>query len=640
MVHSRACALLCACVLGPLTAAADPTATPPGPETARAITPDPARDGFRYPVSRVRFSLPYEHQDAPDLGSISATVVPLTPTPEGWIAPPTPGAPTVEVALDRPLDAFEAAPPVLFGSAIAAITRRVQSAFATDPGLIGHLVIPDPDQIDPATSEDLRPAAATDLTVSIYLATVADTRTIGFGRRLPEDAQPINHPAHARILRNAPLATGDLLARPPIDRFVARLNRHPGRRVETAVAPTGEPGRVSLDFLVTEAKPWTVYAQVANTGTRSTDEMRMLFGARHTQLTGRDDVLTVNYITAEFDATNAVAASYVRPLDDLGRITLTINGAWNEYTASDIGLGLAALEGEGYDAGAELAIELAEIGRGFLHAFAGLQYRRISIDNLLAGVEGETDLLLASAGVRFARAGLTSDTTLSGSIEANLPDIAGTDESDLVFLGRSDADTSFAVLRFEAAHSLFLEPLFDPDGYAGRRGPDAMTLAHRLTLSARGQYTPERRLVANLQAIAGGFFTVRGYEEAVASGDSALIASIEYRYSLAAALPPAERAGSLAGRPFRTARQEPYGTADWDIGLRVFADLAVVDNNDRAPGESDETLMGIGVGVDARLWTNLTARADLGVALSDARSQTNPANQGDTRLHFAVIVSY
>ncbi len=649
MVPARVCALLCACLSGSVAAFADQPETAPRVDLrgneggSTALAPDRARDGLAYPVARVRLAFPFDHPAAPDLTALADTSVRLTPTPQGWIAPPTPDAPTVPIPLDHEVADAGDTPPVLFGSAVAAITRHLQSRLAADPGLIGHLVIPDPAQIDPATNEDLRPEQATDLTILIYLATVADTRTIGFGRRLPTDAQPINHPAHARILEHTPLAAGDLLARPPIDRFVARLNRHPGRRIETAVAPTGEPGQVSLDYLITEAKPWTAYAQVANTGTRSTDEIRMLFGARHTQLTGHDDVLTVNYITAEFDATNAVAASYARPLDDLGRLTLTIDGAWNEYTASDIGLGLQALEGEGYDAGAELAFELAHLGpsgAGFLHAFAGLRYRRISIDNLLAGVEGETDLLLATAGLRFSRSTLTSDTTLSGSVEVNLPTVAGTDEEDLVFLGRSDADASFAVFRFDAAHSFALEPIFDPGGYGGERGPGAMSLAHRLTVSARGQYTPERRLVANLQAIAGGFFTVRGYEEAIASGDSALIATVEYRYSIASALPPAERAGSFLGRPFRTARQEPYGAADWDIGLRAFADLAVIDNNDRAPGEADETLLGVGVGIDARLWTNLTARADLGIALSDARSQTNPANQGDTRLHFAVIVSY
>jgi hemolysin activation/secretion protein len=601
------------------------------------------RDGFPYPVSEI--IVRYDNEVGPT-GPFSGALeegVRLTPTASGWIAPPDAGAPTAVLPLSGFLTAeteFDSTPPVLYGSAIAAMTRAVRDRLAAQSGLIGHLVIPDPSQIDPSTTQDLRPVTQSELTLVVYLATVGDSRTIGFGDRLKIDDDPVNHPKHRRVLESAPLAVGDLLTRPPIDAFVARLNRHPGRRVETAVAPTDTPGEVSLDYLITESKPWTAFAQIANTGTRSTEELRTLFGLQHTQLTGNDDVFTLTYVTAEFDATNAVAANYKRPLDDENKIRFTLDGAWNEYTASDIGLGLQAIEGTGTDLTAELAFEVAQIERAFVDVFTSLRWSRIEVDNLLAATEGDTDLLVLRGGVRFERSSLIADSRATGSVEFNLPGLAGTDESDLALLGRPDADASYAILRLDASHAFYLEPLLDPGGFAGERGPDAMSLAHRVSLSTRVQWTPERRLVANEQAIAGGMFTVRGYEEAIASGDSAFIATAEYRYSISSGLAPSDRPGRFLGQDFRGSRQEPYGSADWDVGLRAFVDVGVVDNNDRAIGEADETLVGVGIGLDARLWNAVSARADLGFALTDAQSATNPTNQGDARLHFAVLVAY
>ncbi|MEM1186276.1 MAG: ShlB/FhaC/HecB family hemolysin secretion/activation protein [Planctomycetota bacterium] len=563
-----------------------------------------------YRVSEVWIEYANRHDDAPDLAELEAAA----PTPEQ--------------------------PGFMSAREIAGMTTLIRDEMAERFGLLGHFVTPDPGQIDPVTGEDLRPSGEDALVILIYVATVGQTRTIGFGERLPVDDSRINHPLHDRVRRVIPLREGDLLRRTPLDLSIARLNRTRGRSAEVAIAPTNEPGAVSLDYLINESKPWTVFAQVANTGTRSTDEIRWLFGARHRQLTNADDVLSISYVTAEFDDANAVSASYRRPLDDLDTTRFTLSFAYNEYTASDVNLGLAAIEGDGLDFGAEFAREVFQRGDAFVDVFGGVLYRDIRVTNLLTDVKGESQLLLARVGVRFDQTTTTTDTRAQASIEVNLPEIADTEEVDLDRLGREDADASFTVLRLDASHGFFLEPLLAPDGYAGLRGPEHQTLAHYVTLSVRTQWVPDARLVANEQVIAGGLFTVRGYEEAVASGDSAILASAEYRFGLSSALPASDRPGTLFGQPFRGRRQTPYGSADWDLGLRAFVDYALVDNNDVRSFEFDENLIGVGVGVDARLYNNVTARLDYGIALTDAQSPTNPSDSGDTRLHFLVLVAY
>ena len=65
-------------------------------------------------------------------------------------------------------------------------------------------------------------------------------RSVAFGDRMPEDWR-VNHKAHRRIRDNSPLqpadrgieGSTDLLRRDLLEDYLFRLNRHPGRRVDT-----------------------------------------------------------------------------------------------------------------------------------------------------------------------------------------------------------------------------------------------------------------------------------------------------------------------------------------------------------------------------------------------------------------------
>ena len=52
-----------------------------------------------------------------------------------------------------------------------------------------------------------------------------------------------------------------------------RLNRQPGRRVDVAISGAGDLGLVDLDYPVVaqSRKPWYIYAQASNTGTKETN---------------------------------------------------------------------------------------------------------------------------------------------------------------------------------------------------------------------------------------------------------------------------------------------------------------------------------------------------------------------------------
>ena len=81
-----------------------------------------------------------------------------------------------------------------------------------------------------------------------------------------------------------------------------------------------QPGEVNLDNLVSEVRPWYAYAQVSNTGTKQTDPWRERFGFVHNQLTGNDDVLSIDYLTAGFEQSHAIVGSYELPVFNIDRL--------------------------------------------------------------------------------------------------------------------------------------------------------------------------------------------------------------------------------------------------------------------------------------------------------------------------------
>lgn len=592
-----------------------------------------------YPVSSITFKYPLAHPDLPDPESIGDLFVLLSPTDDGWVGPVA-GTPVIAVRLNQ-IGKDETV--MVYASALAAINQSVRDFMESEHGLIGHLVTPDARQIAyQTTSADLRSQGQTQLTVLIWRAAVAEVRTVARGDRLvppadtPDQSQPqsqVNRIEHQRLRDRFDIRSGDLLTREQVDNEVHRLNRHPGRRVDVAIAPSETQGEVVVDYLLTEPKPWNAYLSVSNTGTESTDEWRQRFGFIHRQLTGRDDVLRLDYITSLFDETNAFIGSYEFDLGPKNRLKLS--GSWSEYTARDVGLGFENFTGESYSLGAEFRRNIWQDGPRFVDLVAGIRFEHVDVENRLLLIAGRERFLLPSIGVRYEKSTPLHNAFGELILESNWGAIAGTDERDVIRLGRFGADDNFTLLRGQLTHSFFLDPFLDPSGFRGEKGQDQMTLAHELALSVRGQWSFNARLAPNFESVVGGAYSVRGYPESAAVGDDAIIASAEYRYHLGRSTPISGETTTLLGQTFRNTRSRPYGGADWDLILKGFIDVARVRPNDAPFFERAETLVGTGVGIEAQLRSNLTLRLDYGIALSPLGVGTSRSvDVGDTRLHF------
>ncbi len=637
-----------------LHAAAGQPAAPPAADGASVAPAQGApvatvtqRAAFRVSRLDARY-VPEPHPGLPPMEDLLERArVAVVSGADGWYVPDAEhvAAEPVSVAeLNRRLSAAEGGS--LFSKeAVVAVLVALRDALVAED-LIGVLAEVDADQIeqDADTLEwtDLREEGATELGLNVFAATVTRVRTIAAGSRLRDQRQRIDLPEHEAVRANSPLAPAgaegeerfDLLRRGPLDDYVLRLNRRAGRRVDVAISgdDPDRPGSVLLDYLVREADPLLVYVQGSNTGTKQTEVWRERAGLIHNQLTGHNDVLSLDYVTGGFEQTHIFNGSYEIPLDAQERLKARVSGSYSQFDASEVGRSNERFSGDAWFAGGEISLNVLQVREVFVDLFAGAKFQSVFVENNtnpLQPVRGETDFVLPIIGARLERLTDEGNTVISLAYEANLPELADTSAAELQRLGRLNTDRDWQTVQFSAEQTLFLEPLLDRDAFV--RGDS--TLAHELAFTFKGQTAFGYRLAPNFQQVAGGLYTVRGYPESAASGDTVYVGTVEYRLHVPRLFAVAQEPGSFLGEPFRWAPQQAYGRPDWDLVLRGFVDAARTENNQAAVNEFDQSLLSAGFGFEVQFRRNLNVRVDYGFVLEGLEGSTS-VERGDGRIHF------
>lgn len=618
-----------ACVLG---AGSIPSVFAQEPPAQR-----PAGRSGPFVIRSVQIRYEQEHPWNPDAAGLRGATLRVGVSNGVFVAPEGGGA-TRSFSLSE----LEEVPDARFDeTAIQSVSEAVRDAIVAR-GLMGVYVTPDPSQLRVVDGHvmDLRAPGDTSLTLIVTIGRVTQMRTVGLGDRLPVDAT-VNNPLHERILARSPIRPSregdaeraDLVRRDRLDDYGYRLNRHPGRRVDFAVAADEEnAGGVLLDYLVTENRPWLVFAQGSTTGSAGTSKWREHFGFIHNQLTNNDDILKLGYVTADFEDVNLAYGSYERPAPWSDRVRWRVGGTWYEYVSSEFGLADEAFSGDGWDASAEVSWNFFQHHQLFLDAVGGVKFEHVSARNGIAQVEGQDDFFKPSLALRLERNTEVARTFAQVALEANVPGVAGT-SSDLDALGRFGADNDWWTLRASANHSFYLDPLlFDsPEHKAG--------LVNELAISFDGQLSMGNRLIPNETMPVGGLYTVRGYPESRVAGDNAFVASAEYRFHVSQALEPDVTPSSVFGEPFRFRPQYQYGPTDWDLRLKAFVDLGRVTNTNRQAFESDSTLLGVGIGAELSVTRHLSVRADWGVALLDVEDATGGKTVDAGRNELYIVIT-
>jgi len=609
--------------------------------TVRPMVVGPSRatkeDGLAYRIDHFELEYKEKREGVPALSEIMNMEVELGRTDDGYVSPRL-GLPTVRFRLaNAPRQLFDR----YYQSALLAIDTQIVRYF-NSKGVIGVFVAQDSKDLDPDSGADLRPPNRRAMKIMILVGVMKELRTIASGERF-KAGERVNNPAHKKIRDNSPvkpvtMGGPDLLRKDLLDDYIFRLNRHPSRRVDLAMSASEQPGGVAVDYLVAESKPWTIYGQISNTGTEQTNEWRERVGLLHNELTGHQDTLSIDFITAGGSDSQSVVATYEAPVYSFDRLRWKVYGSWSEFTASDVGQAAEQFKGDEWMVGGEVIANFYQQRELFLDGYGGLRYRSIHVNNDTANTEGDGDFLEPYIGVRLERG--TEETSSSGQMQllfgfgTNIESkdkTSGTTSDTPEGLGRINADEDFTIFQVQANHSFFLEPLFNTrDKFS--------TLAHEIALSARMQWA-FNRLIPQEEEVLGGLYTVRGYPESVVAGDSIVVGSIEYRFHYPKSRPPmeVEKQKRLFGKPFRWVPEAPYGKADWDLIFKGFLDVGKTIQTDRLGFENDDTLVGAGVGVEVQFKQNVTLRLDWGFALNEIQ---NEVDSGENRLHVVFTVLY
>jgi hemolysin activation/secretion protein len=584
-----------------------------------------------YPVSAIEIEYALDHPEQMPVMDVLDLEVGLRSTPDGFVAP-RPVDRTVRMRLSSlPRNGRFSA------TAIQHINQHIVSSLSRR-GYYGVIVtVP---EIEAGSGLDLRPPGRTSLLLRIWTGRVSRLTSMADGERfagLTTDART-NNAAHDWIRERSPVQPGGahaLVDVEALENYAAELSRHPGRRVDVELLAGDRPGTTDVNLRVAESKPWYAYAQYANTGTEATTENRERFGLVHYQLLGRDDILRVDYVTGDFDSVHSAMADYEAPFTlRAPEWRWNLRGWYSEYDASEVGFSNGRFTGEQLAGDVGLRVNTYQRHELFVDVTAGVRLQEMSVENFLFDDSARATYLVPQLGLAGERNTRTSILLFGLDVDVGLTDAS---EEDRAILGRDDTAEDFVRLHFDGSYSFYLEPLIDRKSWEDPSTPRSSTLAHEVAVLLRGQWAFGYRLVPQYQQIAGGLYTVRGYDQAEAAGDNLALGSLEYRFHLPRIFSPDPTPPEVPGMgEFRARPQHVWGRPDWDLILRVFTDAAYVKHSDRRDNESDEFLWSAGAGVELQVLSNLTVRLDAGYVLRTV----GDSERGDTRGHLVATLLY
>lgn len=612
---------------------------------------EPLEPVFEVNQFEIRYTAP--SPNLPPVQSLLPISVRLAGGPNGYSQPTfdDPGQ-TVQIGGSQASAAYEA-------SALAVISRAILSRLH-DEGVMGVYVRPSGEDIDIKKERDLRPPGDEALQIDVWVGRIKDVRTVALGNRLGPEWR-VDNPVHQKIRSYSPLQplitgdqdTVDILDRDTLEEYIYFLNRHPGRNVEAALAASNDEEGITLDYRVYEQKTWNVYAQSSDTGSQRTSPWQNRVGYINRQLTNRDDILSIQYMNGGWDEVHDIQMSYDAPWFapkrpewmeksgrepdwlawadrskvpwwGLGRLRWGVSGGWTGINSDIRGAipggfdAVDELNSSDWHAGGRLAYNFFQHRNLFIDAFVAGRFRGLDFENAASANRGQVTLIIPGAGLDLER--VNGYSALFGNVTAeHAAPLGSYEDYQFAFgggLGRAETDPRWWVLKFSGGISYYLEPLLFPKAWKDPSSARSSRLSHEISLGGRGQYAFGSRLIPQSSQVIGGLYSVRGFPQGVAVGDNVYVGSFEYRFHIPRALPIQSKPIQLPWiGDFRVAPQQVYGRPDWDLVLRAFVDAGKSTRNRPRLGagpEYDQTLVGVGLGLELIFRGNFKARVDWG----------------------------
>lgn len=390
-------------------------------------------------------------------------------------------------------------------------------------------------------------------------------------------------------------------------RDLALANENPSKRVVAAFRPGANPDTVDASLEVSDTRPLTGFAQLANTGTAATGISRLTVGVAHANLFDRDHQLTATYTLSPEQSSKVKqwGAFYRAPVYGFGGM---IAAYWTESNVQSGSAAGVAITGGGRFAGIQYTQYFAP--RGDYRDYFTLGFDDKQFDNtvLVAGTNVGTCNRIASRPVSASYSGRYEGASLTVSFNTdyarNLPGGTRNSQSDYDQCNppadaSKNLSAAWSVLRF--------------GGDVGWRFAGDWLLAGRLRSQFSGQ-----SLIAGEKFGVGGAQSVRALGERALAGDAGVQTSVELW------LPPLSQ------------------------GIRwlAFYDQGRVKTLEPAPGggTSFEAVGSLGFGMRWQYQTSVSVALDFAqVIQGHAPSGTvlNVQNtRGHNRLHLNAIVKF
>lgn len=381
---------------------------------------------------------------------------------------------------------------------------------------------------------------------------------------------------------------GEVIRESKLTEDLAWINKHPTRQVDLIFTPGGGYGETDVILRSEEYKALSAYMAYENSGTQVLGESRAIFGASWTGPIFFDPNAILSYqFTTNFDNSDAnlfghsgVFASYLP-----WRHQITLLGAYTESSAAfNNGNGAFSSNGTNKQASGRYGIALPTIA-GIAHELEfGMDFKSSNSDlafNNLQVFDTTSEIVQYSLGYNI----VARDRTGAWRVDTEFISSPGDNTN-------KNTDAIFMTQRPGAlANYTYGRASIERD----QQLPEGWSAFARLQAQASN-----RNLLASETLGAGGYDSVRGFEQRVIRGDSGVVGTAELRT-------PTFYPSTLAGY---------NNVEDGAFGL-LFYDAAALSQKDPLPFEQDLRAGSVGVGFRYQRENWFTLRVDYGVQVTE-----------------------
>ncbi|MFT5466100.1 MAG: hemolysin activation/secretion protein [Verrucomicrobiales bacterium] len=392
---------------------------------------------------------------------------------------------------------------------------------------------------------------------------------------------------------------GDRINSRILEADVEWLNENPSRTVDLIYERGEKDGASDVVLRTEDGQQIQGYVGFGNPGVNATGEEEWAGGFSISNFLGTEQFIGYSFSgDAELDNLNAHALIYQIPLPWRHRIEIL--GAWvvSNSTIPDAILPFD-VDGESYQTTIDYRIPLPKPRSTWRSNFrVAWDFKSTNTDILFGGAsffDTTAEVFQFRAGYDLTIRDDAGETRLDLGVAYSPGNVTGhnVDEDFGALREGSVAEYFYGTARLERLHRLPAE--------------------FGLVLRAEGQFSGDR-LISTEQLLAGGYRSVRGFDENLVRGDSGAIFSSELH------LPSISM--------FKKERSTFF----------LFYDAAWLSQSDSLPGETDPTLHGVGLGVNGELGDRLRFRASYGWRVGETGLEGVELDDG--KLHFGMTVRF